>query len=70
MQLLQISDGYCRTCTPPSQLTGVAIGSMSLSFDPPNPGRGFTTGTATITTNTGFDRSNVAISMFSIPTGQ
>ena len=70
MQLLQISNGYCRSCTPPSQLSGNAIGSMSLSFDPPNPARGFTTGTATITTSAGFTRTNIPISMLSVPTGQ
>ena len=70
MQLLQISNGYCRSCTPPPQLSGAAIGSMSLSFDPPNPARGFTSGTVTITTNGGFNRSNVPISMLSVPTGQ
>jgi len=70
MQLLQISNGYCRGCTPPAQLSGIAIGSMSLNFDPPNPGRGFTTGTATITTSSGFSRSNIPVSMFSVPTGQ
>jgi len=74
MDLLQVSNGFCRSCTPPAQLSGTKIGSMSLSFDPPNPGRGYTTGTASITANYpgagGFNRSNIPISMLSVPTGQ
>jgi len=70
MPLLQISNGYCRGCAPPPQLSGAVIGTMSLSFDPPNPGRGYTTGTATITTSSGFSRNNIGVSMLSVPTGQ
>jgi len=74
MDLLQVSNGFCRSCTPPAQLSGTKIGSMSLSFDPPNPGRGYTTGTASITANYpgagGFNRNNIPISMLSVPTGQ
>lgn len=75
MPLQQIADGYCRTCTPPAQLTANSIGTITLRFDPhaPNP-TAAPTGAATILANYpaggGFDRTNIAIQMLSVQTGQ
>jgi hypothetical protein len=72
MQLQQVTSGYCRTCTPPPEQIGSVVGTMTLTFDPPNPARGYTTGTATISANYvgggGFQRTNIPISMLSVPT--
>jgi len=76
MQLLQISNGYCRTCPPPTQgLAGNPIGSITLKFDPPpSSGGGAATGSATFhaayPVGGGFNRTDIPISMLSVPTGQ
>jgi len=73
MPLQQVSNGYCRTCPPPTQLTGSAIGSITLKLNTPAPGA-TPTGTATVTTNLpgngNFVRNNIPIQMLSVPTGQ
>jgi hypothetical protein len=74
MQLLQVSNGYCRTCAPPSQgLTGTSVGTFSLSLTAGVSGAK-PTGTASIVANYpgsgSFSRSNDAITMLSLPTGQ
>jgi len=74
MQLLQVSNGYCRTCSPPAQgLTGTNVGTFSLSLTAGPPGAK-PSGTATIVANYpgggSFSRSNDAITMLSVPTGQ
>ncbi len=73
MQLLQVSNGYCRTCAPPAQgLTGTSVGTFSLSLTAGAPGAK-PTGSATIVANYpggSFSRSNDAIAMLSVPTGQ
>jgi hypothetical protein len=71
LQLKQVNNGYCRTCTPPATLTADNVGTMQLTFDPPNPARGYTTGEATISVSYpgggSFNRSNIPITMLSIP---
>ena len=73
MQLLQVSNGYCRTC-PPVALTAPSIGTMTLSLHAPASSGERSTGTATILANYpgggGFNRSNIPIQMLSLPTGQ
>lgn len=75
MPLQQIADGYCRTCTPPATFSADTIGSITLMFDPhaPNPAAA-PTGSATILANYpgggGFDRTNIAIQMLSLQTGE
>lgn len=74
MPVYKITTGYCRICAPPSGNTqGTQIGNMTLSLNPvfatQRP-----TGTATFNLSnadgTSFTRSNEAIVMFSLPTGQ
>ena len=71
MPLLQVSNGYCRTCPPPTGgLTGTPVGSMTLSFSTPAGGR--PSGMASITANYAggsFSRSNDPIVPLSISTG-
>jgi hypothetical protein len=74
MPVYKITAGYCRTCTPPSgSAQGAQIGSMTLSL---NPVSGAQRPTGTVTFNlsngdgTSFARTNEAIVMFSLPTGQ
>jgi len=70
MPLLQISNGYCRACQPPANLTGTTIGSITLSFNTPSGGT--PSGTASITANYpggSFTRSNDPIVPLSISTG-
>ena len=73
MQLLQVSNGYCRTC-PPVALTAPSIGTMTLSLQAPASSGERSTGTATILANYpgggGFNRTNIPIQMLSLPTGQ
>jgi hypothetical protein len=76
MQLLQISNGYCRTCAPPTQgLTGTNIGTFSLSLTAGAAGAK-STGTASISAayrlpdGSGFNRTDDPITMLSLPTGQ
>ena len=73
MQLLQVSNGYCRTC-PPVALTATSIGTMTLSLQAPAASGERPTGTATILANYpgggGFNRTNIPIQMLSLPTGQ
>jgi hypothetical protein len=71
MQLLQVSDGYCRTCTPPSQLTANNIGTISLTFNQGKAGSVVPTGSATIQANYpgggGFSRQHISTQMLSMP---
>ncbi|MGA9334850.1 MAG: hypothetical protein WBV39_11290, partial [Rudaea sp.] len=70
--LLQISPGYCRTCAPISP-NSVAVGNMTLKLNSILPGTA-PNGTATIDISYpgggGFNRNNVPVQMFSVPTGQ
>jgi len=71
LQLQQVTSGYCRTCTPPAHQSGSAVGTLTLTFDPPNPASGYTTGKATLSANYlgggGFKRTSIPISMLSVP---
>jgi hypothetical protein len=74
MPLLQVSNGFCRTCAPVS-LTTRTIGTMTLHLNAAAAGAK-PTGTGSISAayglpdGSGFNRSNDAISMLSVPTGQ
>ena len=71
LQLKQVNDGYCRTCTPPPTLTADNVGTMQLAFGTPNPGNGFATVTATINVSYpgggSFNRTNIPVVMLSMP---
>lgn len=71
--LKQVTNGYCRSCTPPDALQGTTVGSMTLTLNPVS-GTARPTGTVSIQTSYpgggGFNRSNVPIVMLSLPTGQ
>ena len=71
LQLKQVNNGYCRTCTPPATLTADNVGTMQLAFGTPNPGNGFATVTATISVSYpgggSFSRTNVPVVMLSMP---
>jgi hypothetical protein len=73
LDLYQITNGYCRTCTPPASVTGPKIGTMTLSFDTIK-GTSVPTGKATIQASYvgggGFNRNVIPIQMLSVPTGQ
>ena len=73
ISLQQVTNGYCRVCPPPASLTGMSIGTMTLQLQPISAGIA-PHGTATISTSYpgggGFNRSNVPVQMFSVPTGQ
>jgi hypothetical protein len=74
MPVYKVTSGYCRTCTPPSgSVQGTSIGNVTLSLDPVS-GTQRPTGTVTFNLSNGdgtsFARSNEAIVMFSLPTGQ
>jgi hypothetical protein len=75
MQLLQVSNGYCRLCAPPTQgLTATSIGTFSLNLTAAASAGVKPTGSATIVANYpgggAFSRSDDAITMLSLPTGQ
>ncbi|HST27318.1 MAG TPA: hypothetical protein VLK26_03005 [Rudaea sp.] len=73
MQVYKVTSGYCRTCTPSGNVQGTQIGNMTLSL---NPISGTERPTGTVTFNlsngdgTSFARTNEAIVMLSLPTGQ
>lgn len=73
LQLLERTNGYCRTCAPPPTSQTSAIGSMTLKFNPVTAGV-TPTGTATYTLNYAgggsFSRTNDPITMLSLPPGQ
>jgi hypothetical protein len=76
MQVVQIANGYCRTCTPPTggAQPGSPIGSMTLKLNPVVAGQ-HPTGTATFQLaypggSGAFARSNVGIQMLSSPSTQ
>ncbi|HET8940559.1 MAG TPA: hypothetical protein VFN13_01045 [Rudaea sp.] len=73
ISLQQVTNGYCRVCAPPANHAGVSIGTMTLQLQPISAGIA-PHGTATISTSYpgggGFNRSNVPVQMFSVPTGQ
>jgi hypothetical protein len=70
MPLVQISNGYCRTCPAPAGgISGTTIGSMTLTF---NTSGATPSGTASITANYiggSFSRNNDPITPLSISTG-
>ncbi|MBS0556267.1 MAG: hypothetical protein JSR27_02505 [Proteobacteria bacterium] len=74
MPVSTITNGYCRTCQPPTGGSqGAQIGSMTLTL---NPISGTQRPTGTVSFNlangdgTSFARSNAPIQMLSLPTGQ
>jgi hypothetical protein len=71
LQLKQVNNGSCRTCTPPATLTADTVGTMQLAFGPPNPGNGFSAITATISVSYpgggSFNRTNIPVVMLSMP---
>jgi hypothetical protein len=75
MPLQQISNGYCRTCSPPGSLSAITIGTMTITLNPVVAGQ-HPTGTATIAAayglpdGSGFNRTNIPITMLSVPTGE
>jgi len=72
LDLLAVSNGYCRTCTPPSQLSGASIGSITLSQFVTNLPSGRPTGVVSINASYpggSFARSNEAIVQLSVPNG-
>lgn len=75
MQVVQIANGYCRTCTPPAggAQPGAPIGSMTLKLNPIVTGQ-HPTGTATFQLaypgGGSFARNDTGIQMLSTPTGQ
>ncbi|HSC11559.1 MAG TPA: hypothetical protein VLC97_11350, partial [Rhodanobacteraceae bacterium] len=74
LQMLARTNGYCRTCTPPSTNATSPIGTLTLSSLTPGPGTVPATGTASFTINYpgggSFSRSNDPITQLSLPTGQ
>lgn len=72
MPLQRISNGFCRSCTPPADLQLSDIGHMSITLNPIVAGQ-TPSGTASIAVTlpgTGqFVRSNVPIQMLSVKTG-
>jgi len=73
LQALARTNGYCRTCTPPTTTATSPIGTLTLSLTP-GPPLGKATGTASFTINYpgggSFSRSNDPITQLSLPTGQ
>jgi len=74
MPVYKITNGFCRTCAPPAGgAQGAQIGSMTLTLNPIN-GTQRPTGTVTFNMANGdgssFTRTNEAIQMLSLPTGQ
>jgi hypothetical protein len=73
MPLQQISNGYCRSCTPPPTQTTTSNGTITLHLSPGSGGQR-PSGTATFNINYpsggSFSRNNIPIEMFSVPTGQ
>ncbi|MBS0485951.1 MAG: hypothetical protein JSS13_01285 [Proteobacteria bacterium] len=75
LPVYKIANGYCRTCAPPTGglHPGSSIGSMTLNLNAIVAGQ---RPTGTVTFNlangdgTSFARSNEAIQMLSVPTGQ
>ena len=71
MQLLQVSNGYCRTCTPPPQLVANNIGTITLTFSQAKSGGAVPTGSASILANYpgggGFNRPHISTQMLSMP---
>jgi hypothetical protein len=67
IQFSQITNGYCRTCTPPPAQQSQIVGTMTMTFSSQ------TTATATIDVTYagggGFKRTNIPISMLSTPAG-
>ena len=75
MQVVQIANGYCRTCTPPAGgvLPGPSIGSMRLTLNPITAGQqptGIATFQLAYPGGGAFTRNNVPIQMLSVPTGR
>ena len=72
MPLQQISNGFCRSCAPPTNLTTSTIGSMTLKLNPIVAGQQ-PSGTASIAISLPgvgqFERSNASMQMLSIQTG-
>ena len=67
--LQQVANGYCRTCTPPAQLSGTPIGTIALTFDTSGAKP---KGSASITANFSggsFSRSGDPIVPLSVSTG-
>ncbi|MHB8446545.1 MAG: hypothetical protein ACYC7G_06135 [Rudaea sp.] len=74
MQVVQITNGYCRTCTPPAGgvQPGPSIGSMRLTLNPITAGQqptGIVTFQLAYPGGGAFTRNNVPIQMLSVPTG-
>lgn len=71
MPLLQVSDGYCRTCTPPSKLTANNVGTITLAFSQAKAGGAVPAGSATVSANYpgggGFYRTLIPTQMLSTP---
>ncbi|MDE1885953.1 MAG: hypothetical protein KGH92_08610 [Xanthomonadaceae bacterium] len=75
MQVVQIANGYCRTCTPPAGgvQPGPSIGSMRLTLNPITAGQqptGIATFQLAYPGGGAFTRNNVPIQMLSVPTGR
>ncbi|MBS0570601.1 MAG: hypothetical protein JSS28_08335, partial [Proteobacteria bacterium] len=73
MPLQQISNGYCRGCTPPPNQTTTNNGTITLRLNPIVAGQQ-PSGTATFNISYpgggSFSRNNLPIQMLSVPTGQ
>jgi hypothetical protein len=72
MPLQVVSNGFCRTCAPPTSLTTTTIGTLSLNMDPIVAGeqpKGKATINITAANAGTFDRVDVPIVMLSAPTG-
>lgn len=74
LQLLERTNGYCRTCSPPASQTTSPIGTMKLTFAAPASNTVAATGTATFTVNYPgggtFSRTNQPITTISLPPGK
>jgi hypothetical protein len=73
MNLQQVTNGFCRSCTPPSGgLTGASIGSMTISLNSIVSGQR-PSGRVSIQANYpggSFSRASEPMKMLSVPTGQ
>jgi hypothetical protein len=71
MQLQRISDGFCRSCPPPADLTATVIGTMSITLNPRPSGFAPLSGTASIQASYpgggSFTRNSIAIQTLSTP---
>jgi len=67
--LQQVANGYCRTCAPPAQLSGSAVGTITLTFDTSGAAPHGNASISASFTGGSFSRNNDPIVPLSVSTG-